>query len=177
MITLELPGDTVIQPGQPVQLFPLITGSDLNYTWSPTQYLDCPACPNPVATPSISVTYTLTIQNSQGCSLADSVTIRVQEAEAGIFIPNIIRPGSGNGNDLFAVYAPAGVREITLMEIYDRWGDLLFRLEHLLPDGSVGWDGTARGKANLPGVYVYVLEIELEDGTRRKMKGDVTLVR
>ncbi|MCE7925506.1 MAG: gliding motility-associated C-terminal domain-containing protein [Haliscomenobacteraceae bacterium CHB4] len=177
LLFLELPGDTLVQPGQPVQLSPLTGGGNLSYAWSPAQYLDCFDCAHPVATPLASITYTLTIQNAQGCSVSDSIRIRVEKEDPGVFISNAMRPGSSNGNDLFTVFALQGVREVVSMEIYDRWGGLMFRREHFAADGTVGWDGTARGKAVLPGVYVYLLEVELGDGTRKKMKGDVTVLR
>ncbi|MEZ4884891.1 MAG: choice-of-anchor L domain-containing protein [Chitinophagales bacterium] len=41
--------------------------SDYTYTWSPAMGLNNPKIPNPVATISESVTYTLTVRNQQGC--------------------------------------------------------------------------------------------------------------
>jgi hypothetical protein len=169
-LTLELPGDTLLQPGQAILLLPQTNGSNLQFTWSPTLFLSCFDCLNPVAIPEQSMTYTLLIQNEQGCTAIDSIQVLLKELPIGVFIPNAIQSGSSSGNGLFTVFAPIGVREVLLMEVYDRWGELLFRQEHFSADGTVGWDGTSRGETMLPGVYVYRLEIVLEDGTKKQMK-------
>ena len=44
-------------------------------------------------------------------------------------------------------------------------------------DDSQGWDGTFRGQACEPGVYVWVLEVEYIDGVREIYKGNTTLIR
>jgi hypothetical protein len=176
-LSLDMPGDTLIDPGAPVTLQPLVGADMVLYSWLPPLYLDCSDCPAPVSTPSQSVTYVLTIQNADGCAVSDSVRVAVRaQEESGIYVPNTIRQGS-NSNGLFAVFAPTDVLEVKRMEIFDRWGNLLFSLEHAAPDGTQGWDGTARGQVVMPGVYVYVLELELADGTRMVKRGDVTVLR
>jgi len=47
-----------------------------NYNWLPATSLSCDTCPNPVATPTATTTYTLTA-NSNGCSDTAHVTITV----------------------------------------------------------------------------------------------------
>jgi len=47
----------------------------VGYSWSPAAGLDCPACPDPIATPTTSTDYVLTVTDSYGCSTSDSVTI------------------------------------------------------------------------------------------------------
>ncbi len=52
--------------------------SGVTYSWSPTTGLDCPTCPKPVATPSATTTYTvsMTIPTTGGsCTTTDDVTI------------------------------------------------------------------------------------------------------
>jgi gliding motility-associated-like protein len=64
------------------------------------------------------------------------------------------------------------------LAIYDRWGNALYyRTDLPVNDPSAGWDGTFRDKMMDPGVYVYVVEVELVDGSVRLYKGDVTLVK
>ena len=40
-----------------------------------------------------------------------------------------------------------------------------------------GWDGTLNGNLLDSGVYVYMLEVEFEDGTTEQYKGDITLLK
>ena len=95
-----------------------------------------------------------------------------------VYIPNVFDP-SGNGeNDHFTVYAGYGVQEVDLLQVYDRWGELVFENQHFAPSGfENGWNGKVHGKPAATGVYVYVCRVLLLDGTMRFLKGDVTVVR
>lgn len=48
-----------------------------SYTWSPATGLSCTNCPNPVATPATTTTYTVTGNLSGSCSNTDQVTVNV----------------------------------------------------------------------------------------------------
>jgi gliding motility-associated-like protein len=64
------------------------------------------------------------------------------------------------------------------MRIYDRWGNLMFDKIDLKPgDEQDGWDGTYKGEPLLPGVYVYIAELQYEDGLKEAIKGDITIVK
>ncbi len=52
-------------------------GSDATYTWSPPTGLSCTDCPNPVATPGTSTTYTVTASNASGCEESAEISIIV----------------------------------------------------------------------------------------------------
>jgi gliding motility-associated-like protein len=76
------------------------------------------------------------------------------------------------------LFTDADLEEISIMEIYDRWGDLVFRKEHFQPnDPQAGWDGTFKGDLLNPGVYVYRIEIIYGDGLEDQLAGDITLLR
>lgn len=57
------------------------------YRWEPEAGLSCTDCPNPVATPQSTTTYTLTAWDTYGCEVSDSITIEVQDV---LPAPNII---------------------------------------------------------------------------------------
>ncbi|MCO6486236.1 MAG: gliding motility-associated C-terminal domain-containing protein, partial [Saprospiraceae bacterium] len=95
-----------------------------------------------------------------------------------VYIPNSFSPDEDGINDVFSVYGNAQVVGVRHLAIYDRWGNNLYFERHLpVNDPGVGWDGTFRGQIMDPGVYVYVVEVELADGGTRLYKGDVTVVR
>ncbi len=48
-----------------------------NYLWSPATGLSCTNCPNPVASPTVTTTYTCTGYSSAGCERSDNVTVFV----------------------------------------------------------------------------------------------------
>jgi gliding motility-associated-like protein len=86
--------------------------------------------------------------------------------------PNGGIPGNGTFNDVFLPIT-RGVEEFE-MQIYDRWGNLLFESR----DKNQGWDGYDKNGRLLPsGVYVYKLVLRLSDGQRTTQIGDVTLIR
>lgn len=71
---LKVPNDTLVCVGSGVQLF--ATGGQ-NYRWTPSTGLSNPNIPNPIATPSTTTRYTVTISNEGGCSVDTSLTVRV----------------------------------------------------------------------------------------------------
>ncbi|MEL6863859.1 MAG: gliding motility-associated C-terminal domain-containing protein, partial [Bacteroidota bacterium] len=60
----------------------------LFYQWTPSAGLSCANCPNPIATPDTSTTYVLTVIDSYGCQVEDSVRIEVE--------PNLAAPENLN---------------------------------------------------------------------------------
>lgn len=66
--------DTTICSAQAAQL--VATGGNGVYTWTPTLGLNNPNISNPVATPSVTTTYTAT-SNNNGCILSDTARVTV----------------------------------------------------------------------------------------------------
>ncbi|MBX2977765.1 MAG: PKD domain-containing protein [Flavobacteriales bacterium] len=114
-------------------------------------------------------------------------TFRVESAVTGkvsgqIQFPNAFTPtssGPGDGsydprsydNDVFfPIYE--GVEDYRL-EIFNRWGELLF-VSH---EVQRGWDGWYRGHPAKQDVYVWKCYAKFSDGREAVLKGDVTLLR
>jgi hypothetical protein len=53
-----------------------------SYTWSPSTGLSCTNCPNPIASPSSDIIYTVTASNSAGCTDTDAITVNVYSLPA-----------------------------------------------------------------------------------------------
>ncbi|RNI32471.1 T9SS C-terminal target domain-containing protein [Rufibacter immobilis] len=66
--------DVATCPGQPVQL--TATGG-VRYSWSPSATLSDATIANPVATPTASTTYTVTVTGENGCVRTDQVVVTV----------------------------------------------------------------------------------------------------
>lgn len=63
---------------QSIQLNSTVSGgSGFTYSWSPATGLSNPNIANPVASPTSSTTYTLTVTNAGGCSTSESISICV----------------------------------------------------------------------------------------------------
>lgn len=146
------------------------TGTNGSYTWSPPTWLDCPTCVDPVSTPNETITYTVIVIDSNGCSASDQVTVIV-DFDNVIFIPNIFSPNGDDNNDILYVRG-MGIASFNFF-IYDRWGEKVFETQDL----GKGWDGTFRGKKMNNAVFVYYLQATFIDGSEVSQKGDITLIR
>jgi gliding motility-associated-like protein len=114
---------------------------------------------------------TLIATNDYGC--ADSVTLYpvIVVDNGTVFIPNAFTPNGDGLNDMFKIYG-TGIQSYTL-SIYDRLGELVYQGD----ESTAGWDATFKGQPVNVAVFVYVVDITYDDGTKTNKKGDVTVVR
>ncbi len=179
-LVVELGDDLFIQQGDSVTLqaqvnIPL-NGMD-SVIWQPLPNPECPNCLSQGVRPQKTSTFRITIMDGNGCQVTDKITIVVNE-ERPVFVPNAFSPNGDSNNDLFILYAGQSIVNIRSLNIFDRWGNLVFTASDFQPnDPAFGWDGTFRGRKMSPAVFVWVAEIEFLDGQVESFKGDVTLVR
>lgn len=88
-----------------------------------------------------------------------------------IFVPNVFTPNGDGRNDVLLVYG--NYMASLKWRIFNQWGEMIFISENL----SQGWDGTHKGKQQPVGVYTYVLQVVLQDGTIVNKKGAINLIR
>ncbi len=134
---------------------------------------------NPIAQPAESIVYTVTVVSKDGCEASAEVNFKVSR-DFQVYAPNVIRPEDPDGrNSTFYIFTkPGTVREIKSLQIYDRWGNLVFLNQHFEPDNpQFGWNGDFRGQPMSPAVFVWWAELELFDGGLLIVKGDITVVR
>ncbi|WP_176955844.1 PKD domain-containing protein [Catalinimonas alkaloidigena] len=127
----------------------------------------------------------VTVKTKNGCSVTYVDSAGAKAIIGGeIVIPNAFSPNSGGptrervdllygqrDNDIFYPKV-VGAREI-YMQVYNRWGELIFESNEL----GYGWDGYYKGVLSKQDVYVYRIEVKFADGRRETFVGDVTLVR
>ncbi|HNE48168.1 MAG TPA: gliding motility-associated C-terminal domain-containing protein, partial [Saprospiraceae bacterium] len=112
-----------------------------------------------------------------GCTATDSITVFILSPDI-VYIPNVFSPDGDGINDRVTVYAGNRVKAIRIFEIFDRWGEKVFsRTDMPANEPEAGWDGKHRGQKVQEGVYVYYLLIELTDGKKRLLKGDISLIQ
>jgi gliding motility-associated-like protein len=104
-----------------------------------------------------------------GCSsTSDTIVIQENSCACPIQIPNAFTPNGDQFNDTFGpADAPAGYT----LRIWNRWGQLVFQNAG---NGSDTWDGTFNGKPVLSDVYVYQMQWDDCQITR---KGEISLLR
>lgn len=87
-----------------------------------------------------------------------------------------IMPNAFNPKGINNMFGPAvafyGEARPYLLQIYNRWGQLLFESG----DANQGWDGSYNGRLVQPGVYVYLLNYEDVSGQSQSIRGTVTVV-
>jgi len=110
----------------------------------------------------------LTVSSDKGCTADTCIIVDVVE---GIVIPNVFTPNGDGKNDVFNIEASGMV--VFQLEIYNRWGALLFESE----SPSVKWDGrTMSGADASDGTYFYILTAK-SDTKDYSQHGCVTLLR
>jgi len=156
----------------------IATGSAdvVKWQWSPKDYLSCTNCPSPVTTPRTPIDYIVTVKNQYGCVASDTVKIKLQCSEDFIFIPNAFTPNNDGNNDVFYIKGK-GIGIIRSLQIFDRWGDKVFEKQNFnIDDRSAGWNGKYKGMLVPGGSYVYVAEMQCDNGQPIIKKGMVTVI-
>ena len=87
------------------------------------------------------------------------------------FIPNSFTPNGDGLNDVLQIYG-YGLTGVKFV-VYNQWGE---KLNESTNPANV-WDGTQKGKQQPSGVYMYVCQFILSDGTEVKKKGSINLIR
>ncbi len=169
--------DSVLVIGQSTQLVPILTEStDLYYNWTPNTFLSCSDCPNPTATPSTSIAYTLVVSNNLGCETSYTSQIKVLQ-ERPVFAPNVFSPNNDGENDLFEIFTGPTIAYGQHLQIYNRWGQLVYDMHNTTANTRLNWDGYLQGKLADSGVYIYVVKLQLENGDTEIQKGDFFLLK
>ncbi|MDG1475705.1 MAG: gliding motility-associated C-terminal domain-containing protein [Vicingaceae bacterium] len=137
------------------------------YTWSPVTGLSDTTIFNPEASPEETTTYFVTVTSPNGCTAIDSVTITVLPT---INFPDGISPNGDGKNDVWIIDFIEEYPD-NVVEIYNRWGELLFHADGYQQD----WDGTYEGKELPIGTYYYI--IDLNDESVKPFTGPLTILR
>jgi gliding motility-associated-like protein len=105
------------------------------------------------------------------CQVSASLPVTQKTRPDQIYIPNSFTPNGDGLNDMLLVYGYT-IRNLRFM-VFNQWGEKIFESNNQ----ASGWNGTYRGKAQPSGVYMYVCQLTLLDGTTQVKKGSINLVR
>ena len=103
-----------------------------------------------------------------GCSDSDSVGIFYDPI---IYVPNTFTPGETGVNPIFK--AKGGNIAEFHMEIYNRWGELIFTSN----DMNMGWDGLYKGIPSQDGTYTWKITVVSFTKESTDYYGHVNLLR
>lgn len=122
-------------------------------------------------------TYMVTVTNESGCQNSDTIIVSTN-CKNDIWLPNAFTPNGDGVNDIFYVRGNPKNAEIEKMYIYSRWGNKVFEAENILPDDpSTGWNGQYKDQSAQVEVYGYQVVVRFKDGSRKTLKGNVTLLK
>jgi len=139
----------------------------LDYSWSPPNDLTCTDCAFPQASPEEETWYYLSVTDHNGCIGVDSVFVKPYFP---IWVPNTITPNNDGINDYFQAY---GVNiEGFHLQIFDRWGNLVFETT----DPLQVWDGGIAGYYVQNDTYIWSIEYDTSD-RRKRLVGHVNVIR
>lgn len=162
--------DRTIVRGDTVLLNGVVSGTAIQYRWSPAAFISDYTALSPYVFPPTNAQYTLTATSTVGCGNAKAVvTVKVYNE---IYIPNAFSPNNDGQNDKFRIIAADGY-EILTFQVFNRWGQAIYQSK----DFSNGWDGRYKGQLQPQDTYIYFLQIRSSNGRIITKKGTVTLVR
>jgi gliding motility-associated-like protein len=161
--------------------YPSNNGNVVEYSWTFTGIkgmgagYDTSSMRNPVRTYDTQGDFPVLLisKTDKGCIDTVFKVIEVRD-EFSIYIPNTFTPNGDNLNDVFNIKGVGIKTEGYLMEIYNRWGDLVYSTKEL----TKGWDGTVNGLNAENGVYVYKVKAFAANGEGKKeYVGHVSLLK
>ena len=110
----------------------------------------------------------------RGCYFADSMLVNRVACKDGfnIYAPNVFTPGKGGENAVFELLGTE--LDISLLQIFDRWGNLQFESRN---GAKPQWDGrNTRGKDASAGIYLWLARVRQRQ-REGVLSGEVLLLR
>lgn len=157
---------TILEGGQ-LNLKPkFIYGTNFTYKWTPPLYLSSDTAFSPVSKPTDDIRYTFTVTGIGGCSVSDTIFIKVLKSPE---IPNAFSPNGDGINDTWNIKYLESYPGATV-DVFNRYGQIVFRSFGY----SRPWDGTTQGKLLPIGTYYYI--INPKNG-KPIYTGSITIIR
>ena len=167
---LTISSDTSIYSDESYQLESTFNSTWI-YIWTPATALSDPTLFNPVASPQQSITYQLEVTDTSGCRETASVHISVSDRPLPeLVFYNTFTPNDDGIND-FWVIENVETYENSLLEVYNRNGNLVYSKKHYQND----WDGRYKDEP-LPAHTYFFIFYPGEEG-REVVKGTLTIIR
>lgn len=159
--------DTSICPGSE----PLVLADNINAGNSAASWLWNTGNTGPYLTVTTPGAYFVRV-TINGCTSSDSINVA---NDCYMDIPNVFTPNDDGLNDYFFPRLTLTKGLVSFkMDIYNRWGQMIFETTSL--DGR-GWDGKLNNTAQPEGAYVYIIDATFLDGQKEHHQGNVTLIR
>ena len=158
--------DRVVLTGNSATLSAKAEGEQVNFSWSPNNYINDITLPDPTVSPVADIIYTLSATSAFGCFNKDEMQVKVVK---GIYVPTAFTPNGDGKNDEWKIpfLDPSFGGDV---KVFNRYGQLVY---HCV-SSVVSWDGKINGVAQPTGTYVYLVTFKTN---ALKLKGTITLIR
>ena len=173
LVNVNAGQNTTILSGEQVQLSATISGAT-SFLWTSNpldESLSSTTILNPVATPTVTTTYTLSASNAAGCIDADDIMVTV--VPYCVKVNNAFSPNGDGINDMWHVYENYDCLKNVRVSVFNRYGSKVFESTDYHND----WNGTYKGKPVPDGTYYAVIDFVLVSGKKITKKSDVTVIR
>lgn len=159
--------DRFILEGGQITLSPVVTGNDLQFLWTPNQYLiDNRIEKVKVNKPATDMIYTLTVTARGGCTASDNMFVKLLKFPK---IPNTFTPNNDGINDTWRIDY-LNTYPDNRVQVFNRAGQLVFESRGY----NTPWDGTIKGKPLPFDTYYYIIE---PGNGRDPLTGYVTIIK
>ncbi|MFM7358387.1 MAG: PKD domain-containing protein [Sediminibacterium sp.] len=163
---LQMTNNLRVLEGGTIKIKPYYFGSQLQFSWTPALYLDSADIGQPSSTPPDDITYRLTLTGIGGCTVSDTVFIKVLKSP---LVPNAFSPNGDGINDTWRIQYLESYPGATI-EVFNRYGQKVFESTGYTTE----WDGYFNGSLLPIGTYYYI--INPRNG-RKTITGAVTIIR
>ena len=174
---VDLGPDITLSVGSVQPLMAQASQPIAQYDWGGNVPLDCDSCATPVPQPDRSGIVVLEAYDQTGCMATDTLRIFFNTS-IPLYVPNVFSPNGDGNNDFLMLSAGPGILSLETFQIFDRWGGQVYSQDNIPAGPEVaGWDGSYQGDRLSPGVYTWLAQVRLADGSSLVRSGNITLLR
>jgi len=147
--TITMPDVKYVLEGETTVLDPAVTGTNLQYLWTPPFYLSSTVIRTPTLKGVASQLYNLKVTGLGGCVTEKQIMVNVLKP---VIIPNTFTPNGDGINDMWIIKELANYPGAQVT-IFNRYGTQLYYSKGY----AIPWDGTYNGKPLPVGTYYYII--------------------
>src|SRR5690606_4541448 len=136
------------------EIVKLSASGGIKYHWSNAAgIIEGQDSPELTIRPVQGATYTVTAENANGCSVAQSITIQVREDYRNVIPNNMLSPNGDGVNDKWLI-SNIDMYPDNEVRIFDRAGRLIYHKKGYANE----WDATLNGSPLTEDTYYYILD-------------------
>jgi gliding motility-associated-like protein len=155
----------------------LDSGSLGQFSWhNGKDSLLCLSCPVFRSVPTKADTYTLKAKDAAGVCYETS-SFKLNLIDCDLHFPTAFSPNADGINDMYGPVDNPCISEVKKLEIYDRWGSIIFqKLNYVPSDPNLTWNGLKSAIKAPFGTYFFQAQYKTTKGKTLHKKGSFFLM-